>query len=140
MPLALPRDAVTKYSQITDLKKWIVEVFNQVRPEDIDISLNRVLCAAYISNERTSGGIIRPHENVAEDIWQGKAALVLKCGPAAFVDTPDVTFHGFTVNPGDWVTFKVGNASQIEFNKYPCRIVADHFIETKVLDPRMVTS
>jgi co-chaperonin GroES (HSP10) len=140
MPLALPNAAVKKYSQITDLKQYILEVFNQVLPENIDIALNRVLCAAYIGSEKTRGGIIKPQDTVAEDIWQGKAALVIKPGPSAFADSPEVTFNGFVVNPGDWVTFKVGNSSQIEINGYPCRIVADHFIESKIPDPRMVTS
>ena len=140
MPLALPRQAVEKFSQITEIKKFIDAVFKQVKPEDIDITLNRVLCAAYISSERTKGGIIRPADTVAEDIWQGKAALVLKLGPSAFVDTNDITFGNFIVNPGDWVTFKVGNSSQIEINGYPCRIVSDHYIESKVPDPRVVTS
>jgi co-chaperonin GroES (HSP10) len=132
--------AVKKYSQITDLKKYIAEVFAQVMPEMVDLPLNRILCAAYIGSEKTAGGIIKPTDTVAEDIWQGKAALVLKCGPAAFLDTDQITFHDFTVNPGDWVTFKVGNSSQIELRGYPCRIVTDHYIESKVPDPRMVTS
>lgn len=140
MSLALPTKAVEKFSKITDLKKYIAEVFAQVMPEMVDLPLNRILCAAYIGSERTSGGIIKPSATVAEDIWQGKAALVLKRGPAAFVDTPEVTFHGFLVNPGDWVTFKVGNSSQIELRGYPCRIVTDHYIESRVPDPRMVTS
>jgi len=140
MPLALPHEAVKKYSQITDLKQYIAEVFKQVMPDLMDITLNRVLCAAYIASEKTAGGIIKPQDLVAEDIWQGKAALVLKPGPSAFLDSPEVTFHGFLVNPGDWVTFKVGNSSQIEIRGYPCRIVADHFIESRVLDPRAVTS
>jgi len=140
MPLALPRQAVDKYSKITDLKKYIDEAFRQIRPENIDIPLNRILCAAYIDSERTKGGIIRPSENVGEAIWQGKAALVIKCGPAVCVDTNDITFQGFTINPGDWVTFKVGNSSQIEINGYPCRIVSDHFIESKISDPRIITS
>jgi co-chaperonin GroES (HSP10) len=140
MSLALPTKAVEKYSKITDLKTYIAEVFAQVMPEHIDIPMNRVLCAAYITYEKTAGGIILTTEKKGEDIWQGKAALVLKCGPAAFVDTPEITFHGFNVSPGNWVTFKVGNSSQIEIRGYPCRIVSDHYIETKLIDPRHITS
>ena len=110
MPLALPNAAVKKYSQITSLKEYINEVFWQVMPDRVDINLNRVLCAAYIGTERTPGGIIKPQDLVAEDVWQGKAALVLKVGRCAFKDTPDVTFNGFTVAPGDWVTFKVAGS------------------------------
>jgi hypothetical protein len=140
MPLALPTKAVEKYSKITDLKKYIAEVIAQVMPEHVEISLNRVLCAAYIGSEMTPGGIIKPGSTIAEDIWQGKAALVLKRGPTAFMDSPELSWYGFLVNPGDWVTFKVGNSSQIELRGYPCRIVADSFIESSILDPRMVTS
>lgn len=140
MPLALPRQAISTYSKITDLAAYITAVNRQVRPEEIDICLNRVLCAAYISNEMTKGGIIRPTDVVAEDIWQGKPALVLKVGPSAFKDTPDITFDGFMLHPGEWVTFKVGNSSQIEIHGYPCRIVMDHYIESRIPAPQWITS
>lgn len=138
--LALPRKAIEKFSKFKDPKEFAAEVFKQVELDRIAITLNRVLCAAYITSEVTRGGIIRPHDTVAEDIWQGKAALVLKVGPAAFVDSGSTTFDGFSVAPGDWVTFKVGNSSLIEINDYPCRIVLDHYIESRVQDPRMITS
>lgn len=138
--VALPRKAIDKFSKFATPQEFAAEVFKQVKLDEIDITLNRILCAAYITHEVTRGGIIRPHDTVAEDIWQGKAALVLKVGPVAFRDSPDVTFLGFSVLPGDWVTFKVGNSSLIEINDFPCRIVLDHYIESRVKDPRMITS
>jgi len=140
MPLAIPRQTIDKYSKITDLDEYRKMIFEQVRPDDIDIYLNRILCAVYLTHEKTRGGIILPTDQKAEDIWQGKLALVLKVGPTAFVDGSDFTFGGMTVSPGDWITFKVGNASQIEIHQYPCRIVSDHYIESRVVDPRMITS
>lgn len=138
--LQIPRQTIDKFSKIKDLDDYIAALWDQVQPQNIDVSLNRVLCGVYLTYEKTTGGLILPTDTKAEDIWQGKAAYVIKVGASAFKDSSEVNFNGFSVQPGDWVTFKIGNASQLEINQYPCRIVLDHFIEAKITDPRMITS
>jgi co-chaperonin GroES (HSP10) len=140
MHLVIPRQTIEKFSKINDIDTYVKEVNAQVKPNDIDVYLNRILCAVYISSEKTPGGIYRPHDNIAEDIWQGKIALVLKVGKSAFKDTAEIQFDGMGVKPGDWVSFKIGNSTQVEYNHYPCRIVLDHYIETRLPDPRILTS
>jgi co-chaperonin GroES (HSP10) len=138
--LALPRQTIEKFSKIDDLEEYKKAVWDQVRPDEIDVYLNRVLCAVYFTAEKTKGGIIRPVDNLAEDIWQGKICLVLKVGPTAFQDSNDIQFGGMSVEPGDWISFRINHGAQVEYNHYPCRIVSDHFIETRLKDPRILTS
>lgn len=140
MALKVPSKTVEKFSKIQDIEEWKAEVFKQIDLSKIDIYLNRVLCAVYLSHHVTPGGIIVPQSNKQEDIWQGKPCLVLKVGPTAFRDSADVSFHDMSVAPGDWVTFKIGQSSQLELFDFPCRIVSDHWIESRIADPRMVTS
>lgn len=138
--VALPRKAIEKYSRIENPEDVKKALFEQIPVDDIEVSLNRILCATYIGYERFKSGLFKPVESIAEDVWQGKAALVLKVGGLAFKDSGEVTFNGFSVQPGDWITFKVGNASLVEICDYPCRMTLDHYVESRIPDPRMITS
>jgi hypothetical protein len=138
--LVLPRKAIDKYSKIESPVEYAAEIFKQIKLDTINVTLNRVLCAVYIGYEKMASGLYRSSDNIAEDIWQNKAVLVLKLGPMAFRSTNDITFGDAVPKPGDWVTFKIGNASQIELNDFPCRITLDHYIESRIEDPRQVTS
>jgi co-chaperonin GroES (HSP10) len=140
MSLAIPRKTIDKFSKIEDPDEFRRTAFDMIEVDRVDVFLNRILCIVYIGHERTRGGIIIPTESKAEDIWQGKCALVLKVGPTAFQDGDGWNFAGSRVDRGDWVTFKIGNSSQIEIQHVPCRIVTDNFIETRIADPRMITS
>lgn len=104
----------------------------------VTVMFNMVLIGTFIRSERTTGGIIRPDANVTEDVWQGKAGLVLKLGPNAFVDDADDSFYGQKVEPGEWVVYKVGDAWSLNVNGFPCRLVRDSSIKLKVNDPNVV--
>lgn len=69
----------------------------------VEVFTNRILLAAYIRPEKTKGGIII---NTSEDQYQGKAFLVLKKGPSAFVNDDRYDFGGQDVNVGDWVMLR----------------------------------
>lgn len=139
MSVYLNRQAVDEISQIGDLKLKTEAIKKKVGSlAGIDVMYNMVLLAAYVRPSRTKGGIIRPGENIEEDIWQGKVGLVLKLGPDAFRDDDEVSFSGQTANLGEWVVFKVGDAWQLTINDWPCRLVRDSAIRLKVADPSIV--
>src|SRR5713226_4533687 len=71
--------------------------------DDIEVFHNLVLVATYIEPEQTPGGIYKPDRTLAENRFQGKCALVLKCGPLAFQDCAVAQFGGVVIEPGDWV-------------------------------------
>ena len=139
MPLALPRKTIEIFSQAKDPEAYKKTVFGILGGlDDVEVLYNAVLIAAYIRPERTSGGIIRPTENVAEDVWQGKSGLVLKLGPNAFKDDEYNKFHNQRVDVGDWCAFFIQDAKLLSIKDVPCRLVEDSNIKLKVKDPSIV--
>lgn len=137
--LVLPRQNIETFAQARTPDEFKELVFKLVgNLSDVDVMYNQVLLAIYIRPEKTRGGIIRPTSNVEEDVWQGKAGLVLKVGPNAFEDDAEYQFHGQRANVGDWCGFKVGDAWSVEVNMVPCRLVRDSAIKLKVKDPNII--
>ena len=106
--------------------------------KSVDVLYNQVLMVIFVRPEKTSGGIIRPFANVQEDIWQGKAGLVLKLGPTAFKDDDTYSFHGQKVDVGEWGIFKVGDAWSVQVAGFGCRLVTDSSIRLKVGNPNVI--
>lgn len=139
MGLVIPRETVEKFSKIADpvvLRKTILEMLGDV--SGIQIMFNRVLVAIYIRPETTKGGIIRPHDNVLEDLWQGKVGLIVKLGQDAFVDDATVSFHGQRCEVGDWVGFKIGDTWELVVKGVPCRLIEDAHVRARLTDPTYV--
>ena len=72
---------------------------------DYEVFHNLVLVATYVPGEKI-GSIIVPDKTLAENRFQGKMGLVLKCGPLAFKDDENVKFGGISIEPHDWVLFR----------------------------------
>ena len=73
------------------LMSHIEDPANEIRKRIGDISQievlhNQILVGVYIRPEKTKGGILLTSQTRDEDRYQGKAGLVLKKGPLAFVD------------------------------------------------------
>lgn len=91
---------------ISDIEK--ARMLAEIDCDEIDaapIQGNRVLVMQWIRDK--VGSLIASSQTQKEDEWQGKVGLVLKVGPAAFVDDPEVgaKFYGFKCEPGQWVLF-----------------------------------
>lgn len=136
MSVATPHKAIATLSRSKNPKMDILEMVGDLA--GVEVMFNMVLIGTFIRSERTAGGIIRPDQNVTEDVWQGKAGLVLKLGPNAFVDDDNDVFYGQKVVPGEWVVYKVGDAWSLNINGFPCRLVRDSSIKLKVNDPNIV--
>lgn len=139
MSVYLNRSAVEEISKIQDLETKTAAIKKKVGDlSGISVMFNMVLLAAYVRPEKSKGGIIRPGENVEEDVWQGKVGLVMKHGPDAFMDDTDMSFHGQKAQLNEWVVFKVGDAWQLTINDWPCRLVRDSSIRMKTKDPSII--
>jgi hypothetical protein len=139
MSVFLNRQAIDEISKIHDLKTKTEAIKRKVGDlNGISVMFNMVLLAAYVRPAMTKGGIIRPGENVEEDVWQGKVGLVIKHGPDAFKDDDDMSFNGQKAELGEWVVFKVGDAWQLTINDWPCRLVRDSSIRMKTEDPTII--
>lgn len=105
---------------------------------NVEVFHNQVLIGTYIKPERTAGGILLTDDTRSEDKWQGKAGVVLKMGPAAFVNDAANDFHGLEVNEGDWLLFRVTDGFSLEVNGVHCRLIEDSHVKGRVPDPTMI--
>lgn len=99
---------------------------------------NQVLVGVYERPEKTKSGLYLADKTRDEDKYQGKAALVLKKGPTAFVDDHNYQFHGQDVEIGDWVALFVSDGRPVVVHGKLCRIVEDQFIRLKIPSPDAV--
>lgn len=136
MSVLIPSRSIEIVSKAQDPKAEILKLVGDL--SGIDIMYNMVLLAVYVRPQVTKGGIIRPTQNQEEDVWQGKAGLVLKLGKDAFEDDNDTSFNGQRADIGEWVVFKVGDAWQVQIREWPCRLVRDSSIKMKVNDPSII--
>ena len=106
--------------------------------DDVDVFFNKILCAVYIRPEKTKTGIILTDDIRKEDEYQGKAAVVLKVGPTAFVDDGAARFHDQKVSVGDWVVFRPSAGLKMTLNKTHCVLIQDVQVELRIPAPDVV--
>lgn len=104
----------------------------------VEIMHNQILVAVYIRPERTASGLYLADKTRDEDRFQGKAGLVLKKGPLAFVDDDANKFHGQDVNIGDWVFYRVSDGFPVNINGQLCRLLEEVHIKGKIPSPDVV--
>jgi hypothetical protein len=108
--------------------------------DGFEISGPEVLLAIYERDEKTPGGIIMTAKTLKEDVYQGKAHLILKIGPGCDLP-PGVGLH-------DWVVVRPSDGWALDVNMRPnildrkdyvnCRLVLDNNIRAKIAHPSMV--
>lgn len=106
--------------------------------DDIILFNNQVLLGVYERPQQTKSGIYLSDQTRGEDKFQGKAALVLKKGPTAFVSDDNYDFKGQDVDVGDWVAIFVSDGRPLVLNKQLCRLVEDQYIRLKIPAPDVV--
>ena len=131
MPLMVMEHYTDPADDITDRIGDLSEFF---------VPLNKVLVGIYIRGDTTKGGIIIPDQTRDEDRYQGKAGLILKKGPIAFVDDDRVKFHGLNPDVGDWVMFRPSNGLKVDIRSKVghCILLADTQIELVIPAPDLV--
>lgn len=97
-----------------------------------------VLIATYIRPEKTTGGIIRPIDNIKEDEFQGKVGLIVSKGPLAYDDLNDDGTTESTCNVGDWVVFSIKDGWAVTVNGTACRLIPYERIRMKISNPDVV--
>lgn len=99
---------------------------------------NQVLLAVYKRPEKTKSGLILTNTTRQEDDYQGKAALVLAKGPAAFKSDDNYDFMGQTVNEGEWVAIFVSDGRKIMIGEQLCRLCEDQHIRLRIPAPDII--
>lgn len=105
---------------------------------NISIMHNQILVMVYVRPEKTASGLFISDKSRDEDRFQGKAGLVLKKGPQAFVDDEINKFDGQNVEPGDWVFYRVSDGFSININGQLCRLLEEVHIKGKIPSPDVV--
>jgi co-chaperonin GroES (HSP10) len=103
-----------------------------------EIFNNQILVAVYIRPNKTKSGIYLSDQSREEDKVQGKVGLVVKKGPAAFVDETSEWFKDISVEVNDWVVFRPSDGWSITVNNVLCRIIDDTAVRGKVDAPDRV--
>jgi co-chaperonin GroES (HSP10) len=106
--------------------------------DEITIYGNYILLGVYERPEKTKSGIILTGQTRGEDQHQGKAGLVLKKGPTAFVSDDNYDFKGQDVDVGEWVSIWVSDGRQLYVGGQLCRLVEDQHIRLKIPTPDIV--
>jgi co-chaperonin GroES (HSP10) len=104
----------------------------------IEVLHNQILVGVYVRPEKTKGGILLTSQTRDEDRYQGKAGLVLKKGPLAFVDDDNNKFHGQNVDVGDWVFYRVSDGFPLVLNGTLCRLLEEVHVKGKIPSPDVV--
>ena len=119
---------------------------------DYEVFHNLVLVATYIPPPKVMKGpngedvVFHEADNTqAENRFQGKVGLVLKCGPTAFHDDGVAKFGGMSIKPGDWVIYRPSDGHEMfirdrrKFNEgLSCRLIEDVFVRGRVNDPSLI--
>ena len=114
-------------------------IFKQVGDlKDFTIYGNQILLGVYERPEKTKAGVFLSDTTRKEDQFQGKAALVLKMGPSAFVSDDQYNFREQTVKPGDWVAVFVSDGRKLVVRGTLCRLVEDHHIRLRIPQPDVI--
>ena len=105
---------------------------------DVKVMFSQVLVAIYQRPEMTQSGLILTPKTLDEDLYQGKAGLVLKLGQMAFEDTESIKFYGQRVNVGEWIAIRPSDGMTISINEVECRLVQDVHCKLVVASPDLV--
>lgn len=115
------------------------EIVNRIGDlSDVVIPANKVLLGIYMRPSKTKSGLHIPDKYREEDFYQGKAGLVLKCGPAAFKGSWKV--EAFEPKIGDWVAFRPSDGFKIDIRSQEghCILLEDTSIQLILPAPDLV--
>lgn len=107
---------------------------------DFVVPFNKILVGIYMRPEKTRGGLILTDQYRDEDKWQGKAGLILKRGPMAFVDDDRVKFNGLDPQVGDWVVFRPSDGMKLDIRHKEghCILLTDTQVQLVIPTPDLV--
>lgn len=140
MPVAMPARMkdLAQHKGSNDFKARVTDYTKKALPAIQPLGSD-VLVATFVQSEVTSGGIIRPDRVTHEDVWQGRAGLVLAIGPTAFqYSDGGYKWEGPKPKVGDWVLFRFADSWDLHLAGVGCRIVDANHIRAVIADPETV--
>ena len=140
MPSVMP-SKLQQLSAAKDPKQALLDALGPA-VDQFRVMGQQILVGTFIEPEKTSGGIWKPQSTVQESLYMGTLGLVLKKGPWAFRDDPDLSidWKGEDVQVGEWVVFKYSDAWELHLNGVSVRLIDDRSIRGVVPTPELLTS
>lgn len=117
-----------------DIRKAVGDI------SDIKLPPGKLLLGIYKRPEKI-GLIIRVDSTKDEDIWQGKAWLLLAVGPLSFEDSDNGHFGGYKPQVGDWVLARANDGYRMDIcasdgqDGHQCLILDHKFTKGTVKHP-----
>jgi hypothetical protein len=112
---------------------------------DFVVPFNKILVGIYIRpNIKKVAGTDRvihlSDDTVGEDKYQGKAGIILKRGPMAFVDDDRIKFNGLNPQVGEWIAFRPSDGLKIDIrsDKGHCILLDDTMVRLVIPAPDLV--
>jgi len=107
---------------------------------EIVVPFNKILVGIYMRSGKTKGGVILTDQYRDEDKWQGKAGLILKRGPMAFVDDDRVKFNGLDPQVGEWICFRPSDGMKLDIRHKEghCILLQDIQVQLVIPAPDLV--
>jgi co-chaperonin GroES (HSP10) len=107
---------------------------------DFVIPFNKILVGIYMRPEKTKSGLILTDKYREEDRWQGRAGVILKRGPMAFIDDDRVKFNGLDPQVGEWVCFRPSDGMKLDIRHKEghCILLSDIQIQLVIPAPDLV--
>lgn len=165
---------MTTQQEISALHKWHHDDYNEAKQQihlmigslnDIEVFGRQVLVAMYVRPPQKANGLYMTSKQQEEDIYQGKAGLVLKVGPGAFQGDQSYISGTFGTRGApvleDWVFIRassgfplnlIGEGAQrikvasfggreidmFDWDGWPCRIVDDEAFIGRINKPHHI--
>jgi co-chaperonin GroES (HSP10) len=107
---------------------------------DFIVPFNKILVGIYMRPEKTKSGLILTDQYREEDRFQGKAGLILKRGPMAFIDDDRVKFNGLDPQVGEWVVFRPSDGMKLNIRHKEgyCILLTDTQVQLVIPTPDLV--
>lgn len=129
----MQKSNVVALAKSKDIKKAILDALGDL--DGYEVLGSNVLCATYVRPEKTAGGLYLPEKSHDENRYQGKVALVLKMGAAAFKYDGAFEFEGQKPQVGDWVMHHAMDARELFIKGTSVKLIDSSLIRMIVPDP-----
>lgn len=136
MPVAMPKrlSDLKQHRGGDDFKKRVLQYITSLK--DFRLLGSEVLVATFVQSDVTKGGIIKPDQTTHEDMWQGRAGLLLAMGDTAFKYAPGgFKWEGPKPEVGDWIIFRFADSWDLHLEGVGCRIVDAENVKAIIKNP-----
>lgn len=114
--MAMPNTIAQKFVLPKSPVEEFVEKISPLKGlPDVEVLFHHVIVAKYIREKLGNGSLLAAQQTKLEDKYQSKIGVVLKVGPAAFQNDRDFDFRGITVDPGEWVMFRMSDGWDFDY-------------------------